>query len=423
MRGWWSQYNGRQRWLVLVVVCLLAGLAAHNWILVEFQVWRAQAAGQRSDFRSTVTLLLAAERRAPDRAEISFSLARAYRRLGDADGVTRYLKRAADLKMDIQRLQREETLMLLQVGHLKMESREVSALLANPADDGLEIYNAIVLGSMVSYQTDMALVVLESWIGDEPRDAQPHYLKGMIYENDGQWGKAELSFRSALEFSSHRRDARLHLAHVLREQHRYSEAILHYQHCLEVAVDSDGLAGLGRCYLTRREPQAARTVFSRLLDIEPNHYDGLLSMGQLELTVGRWSDAVDWLSRAVAVRPQEFDAQFDYAKALLYSGDLEGSREHFQKSTVIQDVSRRVRALMGQVRHNPDDPRLRHEIGSTLLENGQSENALWWLRGVLRIDPGYPPTHRRLAAHYEVLGEADLAARHREMSRGTATDF
>jgi Tfp pilus assembly protein PilF len=90
---------------------------------------------------------------------------------------------------------------------------------------------------------------------------------------------------------------------------------------------------------------------------------------------------------------------------------------------VIQDVSRRVRALMGQVRHHPDDPRLRHEIGSTLLENGQLKDALWWLRGVLRIDPEYRPTHRRLAEYYEVSGAADLAARHREMLRGTATDF
>ena len=416
MRGPWTQIRWRPRWLPLMIACLVVGLIVHNRVLVEFQIWRAEAAYQRADFRSMLGWLQAAAVRAPSRGEISFSLARAHRRLGDAEGVTRSLKRAAELKMDLHRLQREESLMLLQAGQLGMESREVSAMLANPEDDGLEIYNAIVLGSMVSYQTDTAHVVLESWIGDYPEDPQPYYLQGLIHENDGQWAAAEVSYRSVLDRAADRRDARLHLAHVLREQYRYSEAILNYQHCLRVSVDGEVLSGLGRCYQQRLETESARSVFQRLLHIDPNHYDGLLALGQLDLAVGRWSGAVGWLSRAVRARPREFAARFAYAKALLFSGDLPAAREQFQESIVIQDGSRRLRALMGQVRHHPENPHLRHEVGEALLLSGQSDDAVWWFRGVLRIDPEYRPTHRRLAEHYENLGEPQLAARHRRLA-------
>ena len=321
--------------------------------------------------------------------------------------------------MDRQRLQREETLMRVQAGQLTMESRAVLALLADPQDDGLEIYNAIVLGSMVSYQTGIAFLVLESWIGDYPQDPQPHYMRGLIHENDNNWTDAEGSFRKLLEFAPDRADAHLHLAHVLREQHRYSEAVVHYQHCLSVTKDKDALAGLGRCHQARRESEMARRVFAQLLGRDPDHYDGLLAMGQLELSAGRWVAAVDRLSRAAAARPHEFDARFGYAMALLCSGDLDGSRDHFQKSAAIQEASRRVRALMGQVRADPDNPQLRHEIGRTLLEYGQAADALLWFRGALRLDPRHHPTHRRLAEYYESQGDADMAAQHRQMSQSS----
>lgn len=423
MRNWWTRYNRRQRWAAVAVVCLLVGVVGSRWILVEYQVWRGQAALRRSDLQTAQAAFQAAADQASHRGDIQFWLARTYRKRGDAAEATRCLKRAGGLGIDPQRLQREETLMRVQAGQLTMESRAVSALLADPQDDGLEIYTAIVLGSMVSYQTDMALVVLESWIGDYPQDPQPHYMRGLIHENDTNWIQAEVSFRKLLEYAPNRTDAHLHLAHVLREQHRYSEAVIHYRHCLSLAPNSDALAGLGRCHQARREPERARRVFGQLLDRDANHYDGLLAMGQLELSAGRWASAVDRLGRAVAARPYEFDARIGFAMALLCAGDLDQSRAHFEKSAAIQDASRRVRGLMGQVRADPENAQLRLQIGRTLLEQGQAADALLWFQGALRIDPRHRPTHRQLADYYESQGDADLAAQHREMSRSADQMF
>jgi len=107
----------------------------------------------------------------------------------------------------------------------------------------------------------------------------------------------------------------------------------------------------------------------------------------------------------------------------LCAGDLDQSRAHFEKSAAIQDASRRVRGLMGQVRADPENAQLRLQIGRTLLEQGQAADALLWFQGALRIDPRHRPTHRQLADYYESQGDADLAAQHREMSRSADQMF
>ena len=406
--------TSRQKSLVavLVVLCVILGFLARP-ILSQYRLRRARMAIQQRDFQAALDWLDAASK-ASETAEIQFWRARIYRRLNAFDRFTTHLESAARLGFPVDRVNREQALALAQTGRLAVNDPRVDELLASPGDDLLEIYEAVVRGAFELFETDLAVTLLDGWQADFPTDAQPHFLRGYYHEYEEQWQDAEVSFRRALELAASRIDVRLGLARALRKQNRFREALEQYRICLTREQGPDTWFGIGECLKMQGALEQARVAYERGNTEDPENYDCLLALGQFDVWAGRGKDALPWVQRALEQRPYEFKAHYALANALLYSGDTERATEHFQRAVAAQQATVRVEALSRYVADHPDDVEKRVEIGKTLLEYGQPEVAVSWLRGVLNVDSSHQLTHALLAEFYLQQGQHELAERHRK---------
>jgi tetratricopeptide (TPR) repeat protein len=329
------------------------------------------------------------------------------------DRFTTHLESAARLGFPVDRVNREQALALAQTGRLAVNDPRVAELLASPGDDLLEIYEAVVRGAFELFETDLAVTLLDGWQADFPTDAQPHFLRGFYHEYEEQWQDAEVSFRRALELAESRIDVRLGLARALRKQNRFHEALEQYRICLTREQGPDTWFGIGECLKMQGALEQARLAYERGNAEDPENYDCLLALGQFDVRAGRGKDALPWVQRALEQRPYEFNARYALANAFLYAGETERATEHFQRAVAAQQATVRVEALSRYVADHPDDVEKRVEIGKTLLEYGQREVAVSWLRGVLNVDSSHQLTHALLADFYLQQGQHELAERHR----------
>jgi len=108
---------------------------------------------------------------------------------------------------------------------------------------------------------------------------------------------------------------------VLDAQKRYAEAERCYNLALEVEPNSASLLNnLGNHYLELKLPDRARTVFQRVIAIEPNHSNANLQLAQISVTAKQGDKALRYLSHLPASEQALAATQLLRAKALAYVG-------------------------------------------------------------------------------------------------------
>jgi len=408
----------RRSTVLLLGLCLavVAGLCSVRPIRVRHRIDQARRALAERDAEGALVWLGQAEQLDPDRGETQFWMARAYRRLGQAEPFRTHLVRAGEWGYPVEALDREKTLGLVQTGRLPPNDAALSALMLDPGDDALEIYEAVVRGYLETYHVGPALALLDAWQADYPDDPQSYFYRGLIWTHQEEWSKAADAFRQVLRTSPERYDARLPFARALREDYHYREALAHYRACLEEKETPEGLLGVGLCLEALGEDDEARETYHRLLSIAPDDYEGRLALGKLEFSVGNAEEAVGWLEPAAKQRPNEVDVRHTLAWALLAAGRKEEARQNFEFSVKAQEAAFRVKYLMRHADAHPENVELRYQLGALLLEYGQSATALGWLDSALQLDPYHAPTHAALADYYASQGNEAAAAEHRRLA-------
>jgi choline-sulfatase len=93
----------------------------------------------------------------------------------------------------------------------------------------------------------------------------------------------------------------------------------------------------------------ARRDLEDALRLDPASGVVLSQLGQLEFDQGNNAKAIDLLSRALKIRPQDSIAALDEARARFARGDLDGSRQVLEASENILTGSYDARVLLGKV--------------------------------------------------------------------------
>lgn len=188
--------------LIAALLCVIGGVFfGRSWI-AEIPNSLARRAIAHKTPETALRFLDWSVRIGGSTAQTEFLRARACRRLGRWDDVTKHLKKASDLGGDPALLQREDWLMKAQSGQMMFAHRHRAQLLLDPRGDTEEICEAYVLGYISIQHFDEATRLIESWSADYPDNAEPHYLKGLMLAEENKLNLAEASFRKALELSS-----------------------------------------------------------------------------------------------------------------------------------------------------------------------------------------------------------------------------
>ena len=177
--------------------------------------------------------------------------------------------------------------------------------------------------------------------------------------------KAEGSFRRVLDLKANDPDALNNLAVVVRAQHRFDEAVEIYQSALALAPDHPKVHGnLGnvlvemgrsaeaehhlrravdlnasnpssRCnlaiYLTREErAEEAISYFEDVISSAPNFVDAWTNLGVARLALGYTAAAEKCYRRAIELSPENAEAHYNLAWALLLTGQWAEGWQEFE---------------------------------------------------------------------------------------------
>jgi tetratricopeptide (TPR) repeat protein len=388
------------------------GFAAARPVQHAYRLRQARQALANRNPDEALVWLDAARRSDRIDATVYFLTARAHRQLEEYGTAMADLQQAHQLRYPTEELERERLLALAESAQIGLDDPRLGTLLANPGDDIREIYESLVKGYYRLYELGPAQLVLDSWEEDYPKDAQPKFYRGLVLEHDAKWPEAEMWYRRAITLNPDRSDFRLHLALVLRKQHHYREAIQHYRQCLQMKETASGFYGLGKCLQARGELPQARESFLKGLQIEPDDYDCLIAMGELEVDTGQGKEALRWLEPAASQRPHEYEVRYALARALLYAGEGDLARPHFQFAAQARSALSQVKALRQHVGEHPEDVGSRYRIGVALLEYGDVREGLKWLHSVFKYQAEHHDAHAALAKFYSEQGNDEAAAEH-----------
>ena len=351
-----------------------------------------------------------AEWLAPNSAEVAFLLARTNRRLERFGEVRRYLAKADELKWDIHQLYREQWMALAQTSQFDEMEAHWADLFTDAADDGPEISNAYVTWSLSRLNVEEALEVIDAWEADFPEDAQPHFMRGRVYEVMLRWADAAQKYETALQLAPHRNEIRFRLGNALMHLLKNDEAAAHLQECLEVdAHDAEATVALAKCFYKMNEEARARELLTELIEREPNHVEALHALGDVELGAGRHEAAQAALKRAVDLKPEDQTIRYALVQALQRLGRKDDAAEHLR---FVQEATKpllRLANLTADLVEHPGDIELRFQIAEITWKYKSREEGAQWFRSLLDLQPNHSATHKALAEHYRLKGNSEKA--------------
>jgi predicted Zn-dependent protease len=169
--------------------------------------------------------------------------------------------------------------------------------------------------------------------------------------------------------------------------------------------------GLARVWRQMGRMEAARQLLDNLLTEQPRHPGILLECGRIALEEGEIEQAAVWLRQAAALAPSDRETLYNLSRCLQRSGkDAEAHEYQIRFERADADL-KRLAQLTKDVLRDPHNPALRCEAGVLFLRNGEEQEGVRWLQGLLREFPSYRPAHEALTDYYQRTGKPNLPLR------------
>jgi tetratricopeptide (TPR) repeat protein len=151
---------------------------------------------------------------------------------------------------------------------------------------------------------------------------------------------------------------------------------------------------LAHAYRRSGRHAEAYALYRRVLDVHPDHADGLAGCGQAAFHLGRIDDALRLLRRAVAARHDFADAHNNLAVVLQASGDLDEALAACQRALRFDPG-----LLGGHV-----------NLGNLLRQKGDLGEAAEAYERAIALNPDHADAHYQLGLTLQALQRLDAAA-------------
>jgi arylsulfatase A-like enzyme/Flp pilus assembly protein TadD len=104
------------------------------------------------------------------------------------------------------------------------------------------------------------------------------------------------------------------------------------------------------------EPAKARTALEKLLQLDDKSEIALTQLSHVEIASGNYNKALEYLRRALELRPEDTALTLEYARALELNGDLVGARDTLLVSLKANPNQFAARLLLGQIYFHSENP-------------------------------------------------------------------
>jgi predicted O-linked N-acetylglucosamine transferase (SPINDLY family) len=119
--------------------------------------------------------------------------------------------------------------------------------------------------------------------------------------------------------------------------------------------------------------ESANLILKRVLLVDKKNLPALHILGLIKASQGSFREAVDYLSRAVRIQPNDASIHYNLAKALSDSGKDKDAITHHKKAVAL----------------DPDNPGAWLSYGKSASNLGRYEDALVWYGNALSLKPDY----------------------------------
>lgn len=220
-----------------------------------------------------------------------------------------------------------------------------------------------------------------------------------------------------------------YLAHLYKGIGDSSASVAAFERALQLQPgDLATLVWLGRAYIDQGRPEDAEPLFTRALKLQPQSVAVLFGLGRAALAKQEHARAVDLLERVLSLDPKASAAHYPLGMAYRGLGNLEKAETHLRQRAradllppdpLMQPLQALVEsAIAYEVRGTqaldegqwqsaadyfrkgielaPDQPALRHKLGTALAMSGDTRGAVQQFETVTRRWPAFGKAHYSL---------------------------
>jgi tetratricopeptide (TPR) repeat protein len=151
---------------------------------------------------------------------------------------------------------------------------------------------------------------------------------------------------------------------------------------------------------------AFSVVFNVLVSVEHYAYESC-SLGTVLTDAGRVPEGIKVLQKALRIKPDNAEAQFNLGIALQQTGNLMEAMGEYEQA----------------LRINPDYAEAHCNLGIALGQTGRMEDAIGHYEQALRIRPDFAEAHCNLGIALEMVGRTTEAIEHYQQALKLRPDF
>ena len=137
--------------------------------------------------------------------------------------------------------------------------------------------------------------------------------------------------------------------------------------------NADELFDLGQRAVNLGNPKEALTIFSQVLNLEPNHQKALVKKGNVLGKLGKYQQAIPFYDKALEINENDLLALINKGLALHYMKKYEDALYLYEKA----------------LRQKPDSTTILYNKASSLIRLNKIQQGLDILQTIVKIDFSY----------------------------------
>ena len=233
-----------------------------------------------------------------------------------------------------------------------------------------------------------------------------------------------------------------YLGHLYKTQGAFAKAVASFEKALALQTDDvPTMISLGEVHLEQGQPEVAEALFTRALSLEPSSIWARVGLGRAALTRQDYIQAVDHLEEALALDPEAAGIHYPLGMAYRGLGELEKAEAHLLQRTagtirqpdpLMREISNSlasastyeregiqalqsgdwetaVAAFRRGIELAPENPALRHRLGTALFMMGDEREGQAQFEEAVRVSPDYAQAHYSLGLLMEERGRFEEA--------------
>ena len=226
-----------------------------------------------------------------------------------------------------------------------------------------------------------------------------NYLSyGALFFQRGYLDQAEASFQQALRDDPSSAEALYGIGSVYMNQNKNAAAREAFERCVKLPANypdtlPDAWNNLG--VIATREGRVEESIpcFLEALRLNSRHLLSLDNLGNAYRSQKRWDEARKVLERAVAVAPEDPEANYSLGMVFAQGGENDKAYEYLQRA----------------LRARPVYPEALNNLGVLYLVTQRRDQAVASFEQCIRVAPGFDQAYMNLARVYVLEGERSKA--------------